>query len=150
VKGACLAGGVRGYGCPTGNAGERGTEQQGAKCGEFLGFRGHGVLLDSGTGVIARRWREDASASRAAMCWPTQKWSIGGGSDWPRIADPRQRQPAHRRHWVGGSAGNLPVWSDEICAWRALNKVLGPQPALLPDIQRNARETGGANGVPNR
>ena len=47
---------------------------------------------------------------------------------------------------VGGSAGNLPVWSDEICAWRALNKVIGPQPALLPDIQR--RETGGANGAP--
>jgi glc operon protein GlcG len=35
---------------------------------------------------------------------------------------------------VGGSAGNLPVWSDEICAWRALTKVIGPQPALLPDI----------------
>jgi hypothetical protein len=51
---------------------------------------------------------------------------------------------------VGGSAGNLPVWSDEICAWRALTKVLGPQPALLPDHQRNARETGGGNGAPNR
>ena len=35
---------------------------------------------------------------------------------------------------VGGSAGNLPTWSDEICAWRALSKVLGPQPALLPDL----------------
>jgi uncharacterized protein GlcG (DUF336 family) len=35
---------------------------------------------------------------------------------------------------VGGSAGNLPVWSDEICAWRALSKVIGPQPAFLPDI----------------
>jgi len=51
---------------------------------------------------------------------------------------------------VGGSAGNLPAWSDEICAWRALNKVMGPQPALLPDIQRNVTETGGANGAPNR
>jgi uncharacterized protein GlcG (DUF336 family) len=39
---------------------------------------------------------------------------------------------------VGGSAPNLPAWSDEICAWRALNKVIGPQPPLLPDVQRNA------------
>jgi uncharacterized protein GlcG (DUF336 family) len=39
---------------------------------------------------------------------------------------------------VGGSAGNLPVWSDEICAWRALTKVIGPQPPLLPDLQPNA------------
>jgi uncharacterized protein GlcG (DUF336 family) len=39
---------------------------------------------------------------------------------------------------VGGSAPNLPAWSDEICAWRAMTKVLGPQPALLPDIQRTA------------
>jgi glc operon protein GlcG len=38
---------------------------------------------------------------------------------------------------VGGSAPNLPTWSDEICAWRALTKVMGPQPDLLPDIQRN-------------
>ena len=37
---------------------------------------------------------------------------------------------------VGGSAPKLPEWSDEICAWRALSKVMGPQPALLPDIQR--------------
>ncbi len=37
---------------------------------------------------------------------------------------------------VGGSAPNLPAWSDEICAWRALTKVIGPQPALLPDVQR--------------
>jgi uncharacterized protein GlcG (DUF336 family) len=37
---------------------------------------------------------------------------------------------------VGGSAPKLPEWSDEICAWRALNKVIGNQPALLPDIQR--------------
>jgi glc operon protein GlcG len=49
---------------------------------------------------------------------------------------------------VGGSAGNLPVWSDEICAWRALTKVIGPQPALLPDIQGNARPTGGTGGAP--
>jgi glc operon protein GlcG len=46
---------------------------------------------------------------------------------------------------VGGSAGNLPVWSDEICAWRALTKVIGPQPALLPDLQRGAGE-----GAPKR
>jgi uncharacterized protein GlcG (DUF336 family) len=39
---------------------------------------------------------------------------------------------------VGGSAPNLPTWSDEICAWRAMTKVIGPQPALLPDVQPNA------------
>jgi glc operon protein GlcG len=37
---------------------------------------------------------------------------------------------------VGGSAPKLPEWSDEICAWRALTKVMGPQPALLPDVPR--------------
>ena len=37
---------------------------------------------------------------------------------------------------VGGSAPQLPEWSDEICAWRALTKVMGPQPALLPDMPR--------------
>jgi glc operon protein GlcG len=37
---------------------------------------------------------------------------------------------------VGGSAPKLPDWSDEICAWRALTKVMGTQPALLPDVQR--------------
>jgi len=39
---------------------------------------------------------------------------------------------------VGGSAPNPPEWSDEICAWRAMTKVIGPQPPLLPDIQRTA------------
>jgi uncharacterized protein GlcG (DUF336 family) len=38
---------------------------------------------------------------------------------------------------VGGSAPALPEWSDEICAHRALTKVMGPQPPLLPDVQRN-------------
>jgi uncharacterized protein GlcG (DUF336 family) len=38
---------------------------------------------------------------------------------------------------VGGSAPNLPAWSDEICAWRAMSKVMGPQPPLLPDVQRS-------------
>jgi len=37
---------------------------------------------------------------------------------------------------VGGSAPKPPEWSDEICAWRALTKVMGPQPPLLPDVQR--------------
>jgi uncharacterized protein GlcG (DUF336 family) len=46
---------------------------------------------------------------------------------------------------VGGSAGNLPTWSDEICAWRALSKVLGPQPALLPDLP-----PGGGSGAPEK
>jgi len=54
---------------------------------------------------------------------------------------------------VGGSAPRVPVWSDEICAWRALSKVIGPQPPLLPDVQRNADAGGGATrvaGAPNR
>ena len=51
---------------------------------------------------------------------------------------------------VGGSAGNPPVWSDEICAWRALTKVIGPQPPLLPDIQRNAGERGGGDRARDR
>ena len=54
---------------------------------------------------------------------------------------------------VGGSAPKVPVWSDEICAWRALNKVIGPQPPLLPDVQRNAAAGGAGprgNGAPNR
>jgi uncharacterized protein GlcG (DUF336 family) len=55
---------------------------------------------------------------------------------------------------VGGSAPRVPVWSDEICAWRALTKVIGPQPPLLPDVQRAAQSGGGAgprgNGAPNQ
>src|SRR5580658_6619379 len=39
---------------------------------------------------------------------------------------------------VGGSAPSLPAWSDEICAWRAMSKVIGPQPPLLPDVARAA------------
>lgn len=54
---------------------------------------------------------------------------------------------------VGGSAPMPGVWSDEICAWRALTKVIGPQPPLLPDI-RPAADAGGqgarGNGAPNR
>ncbi len=37
---------------------------------------------------------------------------------------------------VGGSAPKPPEWSDEICAWRGLTKVMGTQPPLLPDVQR--------------
>jgi glc operon protein GlcG len=40
---------------------------------------------------------------------------------------------------VGGSAPQLPEWSDEICAHRALTKVMGPQPPLLPDVQPPTR-----------
>ena len=43
---------------------------------------------------------------------------------------------------VGGSAPQLPEWSDEICAHRALTKVMGPQPPLLPDVRPST--TGGA------
>ena len=42
---------------------------------------------------------------------------------------------------VGGSAPQLPEWSDEICAHRALTKVMGPQPPLLPDVPPNAGNT---------
>ncbi len=51
---------------------------------------------------------------------------------------------------VGGSSPNPPVWSDEICAWRALTKVVGPQPALLPDLPRNRGERGGAQRTQTR
>ena len=54
---------------------------------------------------------------------------------------------------VGGSAPKVPVWSDEICAWRALTTVMGKQPDLLPDIQRPAAAGGAGgrgNGAPNR
>jgi uncharacterized protein GlcG (DUF336 family) len=54
---------------------------------------------------------------------------------------------------VGGSAPTPGVWSDEICAWRAPTTVMGPQPALLPDI-RPATAAGGrggrGNGAPNQ
>jgi len=54
---------------------------------------------------------------------------------------------------VGGSAPKPPVWSDEICAWRALNKVVGQQPPLLPDITPAAAAGGGGGrgrGAPNQ
>jgi uncharacterized protein GlcG (DUF336 family) len=54
---------------------------------------------------------------------------------------------------VGGSAPKPGVWTDEICAWRALNTVMGKQPDLLPDITP-AAAAGGAggrgNGAPNQ
>lgn len=34
---------------------------------------------------------------------------------------------------IGGSTPRPPEWSDEICAHRALEEVVGPQPALLVD-----------------
>ncbi len=40
---------------------------------------------------------------------------------------------------VGGSAPRVPVWSDEVCAWRALNQVMGKQPDLLPDVRPAAQ-----------
>ena len=54
---------------------------------------------------------------------------------------------------VGGSAPKPPVWSDEICAWRALNKVVGQQPPLLPDTTPAAAAGGGGGrgrGAPNQ
>jgi uncharacterized protein GlcG (DUF336 family) len=35
---------------------------------------------------------------------------------------------------VGGMAADPGKWSDEICGYNALTAVLGPQPALLPDL----------------
>jgi uncharacterized protein GlcG (DUF336 family) len=54
---------------------------------------------------------------------------------------------------VGGSAPRVPVWSDEICAYRALTTVMGKQPDLLPDVPRGAAAGGAGgrgNGAPNR
>ena len=54
---------------------------------------------------------------------------------------------------VGGSAPRVPVWSDEICAWRALNKVMGQQPPLLPDVTPAAAAGGNGGrgrGAPNQ
>ena len=54
---------------------------------------------------------------------------------------------------VGGSAPKPGVWTDEICAYRALTAVMGKQPDLLPDVPP-AAAAGGAggrgNGAPNR
>jgi glc operon protein GlcG len=47
---------------------------------------------------------------------------------------------------VGGSAPRVPVWSDEICAWRALNTVMGKQPDLLPDMPPANANAGRAGG----
>jgi uncharacterized protein GlcG (DUF336 family) len=54
---------------------------------------------------------------------------------------------------VGGSAPMPGVWSDEICAWRALTKVMGPQPPLLPDVTpatAGGGRGGRGNGAPNK
>ena len=48
---------------------------------------------------------------------------------------------------VGGFAPKLPEWSDEICAWRALTKVMGPQKPLLPDFRATPRRRGSAMAV---
>jgi uncharacterized protein GlcG (DUF336 family) len=60
---------------------------------------------------------------------------------------------------VGGMPASPPTWSDEICGHNALTAVLGPQPALLPDLPNpfvvrssNAGGGGGnrAPGAPNQ
>jgi uncharacterized protein GlcG (DUF336 family) len=38
---------------------------------------------------------------------------------------------------VGGSPFMPPSWSDELCAWRAMTAVMGPQPPLVADLPRN-------------
>ena len=48
---------------------------------------------------------------------------------------------------VGGYPPHPPVWSDEICAHKALEKVIGPSvPPLLEDVQQN--RTPNPNAVP--
>jgi glc operon protein GlcG len=36
---------------------------------------------------------------------------------------------------VGGAQPRGTGWTDEICAWNALNQVIGKQPPLLPDLR---------------
>jgi len=50
---------------------------------------------------------------------------------------------------VGGMAATPPTWSDEICGHNALTAVLGPQPALLPDLP-NPYVITNAGGAGNR
>jgi len=38
---------------------------------------------------------------------------------------------------VGGSPFMPPAWSDELCAWKAMTAVMGPQAPLVPDLPRN-------------
>ena len=47
---------------------------------------------------------------------------------------------------VGGMAAQPGVWSDEICGYNALVAVLGPQPALLPDLPNPFAITNNAPG----
>jgi len=47
---------------------------------------------------------------------------------------------------VGGMAAQPGVWSDEICGYNALVAVLGPQPALLPDLPNPFAITNNAAG----
>jgi hypothetical protein len=48
---------------------------------------------------------------------------------------------------VGGSAPKPPVWSDEICAQKALEEVIGPQPPLLADVRHVEPGAGGGAGA---
>ncbi len=58
--------------------------------------------------------------------------AIGVGGSAPRVFDAQGRPDPN-------------PWSDEICAWRALNQVMGKQPDLLPDV-RPAAAAGAAGG----
>jgi glc operon protein GlcG len=50
---------------------------------------------------------------------------------------------------VGGSAPRVPVWSDEICAHKALEEVIGPSVApLLPDLPPRQNATPGNAPIP--
>jgi len=50
---------------------------------------------------------------------------------------------------VGGSAPRVPVWSDEICAHKALTEVIGPSvPALVEDLPARPNPTPGTAPVP--
>jgi|SRR5262245_48635885 len=51
---------------------------------------------------------------------------------------------------VGGMAATPPTWSDEICGNNALTAVLGPQPALLPDMPNPYAISNNAGGNAGR
>ena len=81
----------------------------------------------------------------------------GSGADSAGLL-PGFRRAAHHREssrligvvGVGGYPPNPPVWSDEICAHTALEKVIGPSvPPLMEDVppQRNSESGSGAGAA---
>jgi len=75
----------------------------------WLGIRG---INDPGT------WKILLGGLLGTIMWANVWFVI-----WPR-----------QKLILGGMAAEPGKWSDEICAHNALTAVLGPQPALLPDL----------------